>query len=731
MTKQKTNQLLAPVGSKESLIAAIDAGANAVFLSGAYFGARAEKANFDFESLQWAVETAHLYALKVYITLNTLIKESELKHCYNYIDKLIALSVDAIIVQDLAVISYIRTHYPEFEIHASTQMSIYNKQGLANAEKLGLKRVVVARELSYTAIQRLINQTTLELEVFIHGALCHGFSGQCLISSISGGRSANRGKCAQTCRLKFDFQEMEVYAMSMKDLSSIDNIEHLRDLGIASFKIEGRLRSPDYVYHTVKAYRAALDQLEKSKIEGYKENMELAFNRQYTEGHLFDANDLITVSSGSNKGELVAEVSAKPSKFKLELTLKKAISVGDAIKFWQKDSIAGTEIYNLYQNGQKVNRAKADTKVLIDYKNNIKNGTKVYRTKSKSLSDIRTEAGNKKKIAIDISIFIAKNRELSVEISDKEHSISLSTDKAVPAKNRPLDEQMLYKQFNKLGDTPFYIDHFNATIEADIYLSASDLNALRRQAIENLITKRIERKVIQKAKSNKVTFQMSTKKVPIIALIESEIQYQVLKDYDVLCFSENRKLCQDLGIKFALRNLSNNSNNKADMISNIGDLKAGQEQYFDYHSQVMNSSAYDALSELGAFDITLSPELNFTDTMAVVKARPVRLFAYGKLGVMYSQSCIKKQSGQNCATCSKSFTVKNSQVDSLIVDCDGKTLRYNTEKPLIREWCWKQTNAPLFLRFTNESKEQTAEVIRAIVNKSSLNIQSYEYYSLN
>ncbi len=727
----KTNELLAPVGSKESLLAAINAGADAVFLSGPYFGARAEKANFSYEDLQWAVDTIHLYGLKIYITLNTLIKENELESCYRYIDKIISMSVDAIIVQDLAVITYIRRHYPKFEIHGSTQMSIYNQLGLENAKKLGLKRVVLARELNYQQIKKLIDASDIEVEVFVHGALCHAFSGQCLISSIVGGRSANRGKCAQTCRMKFDFENSNIYAMSMKDLTSIDNLALIKALGISSFKIEGRLRSSDYVYHTIKAYRAALDGEAPSALEIYKDNMNLAFNRSYTKGHLFKADDLITVQSGSNKGELIGHVTKRVSKYKLALTLEKDLFVGDAIKFWQANRSMGTEIYNLYQKGQKQQVALANTEVVIDYSNKVDVGVAVYRTRSKYLNDLRTTEKNQKKIAISLTCLVDSDSNLKIVFSDGEHFVEVVKYGLERASKRPLDKDLLYRQLNKLGDTPFFIDKFDVDIKADVFIAASELNALRRQAIEKLIEKRLSRTAIKKMEQRKkecIRAVFSNVQPKIIALISTEEQYHALKGEDILLFSEDKALCQAYNIDFAVRNMASSVSGNAALVTNLGHLIESGKQYIDYHSQIMNTASFDALKTFGAFDICLSPELNEQESLEIARKRPVRLFAYGRLAVMYSQSCIKKQSGQDCKTCSKSFRLKNKETGELIVDCDMKTLRYNTEKPIVKSYTWMRSSAPLLLRFTFENGEETRAVMEAIKQKRDLKVTAYPHY---
>lgn len=279
-------ELLAPAGSFEALRAAVENGADAVYLGGKSFSARAAAANFGPEELQAALDYCHVRGVKVYVTVNTLLRDDELEQALAYLKDLYLWGADAVIVQDLGLIWRARHELPELELHGSTQMTLHSTWDVQRAQELGLRRVVLARELGLTAIKEIRRQTAAELEVFVHGALCICYSGQCLMSSLIGGRSGNRGRCAQPCRQPYDLQGLEVpgeYILSPRDLNLIHHLDQLREAGVASLKIEGRLKGPDYVGVVVRTYRAALDGQPYDQTE-----LSSVFNRGFTTAYIQD-----------------------------------------------------------------------------------------------------------------------------------------------------------------------------------------------------------------------------------------------------------------------------------------------------------------------------------------------------------------------------------------------------------------------------------------------------------
>ena len=269
----KKIELLAPAGNMTGLVAAIEAGADAVYIGGYAYSARSYAGNFSNEEIVEAINYAHLYGVKIYVAVNTIIYEDEIETFINYIDFLHTNNVDAIIIQDLGMLDLIRKTYPNLEIHASTQMHIHNLEGVKFAKKYGLKRVVLARETSIELIKEIKKEVDIDIEVFGHGALCVSYSGQCLMSSLIGGRSGNRGSCAGTCRLPYDLVSIDEnkqkilnqnkYLLSMKDLNTLENIGSLIEAGVDSFKIEGRMKREEYIYLVIVRLLIVIISMEK------------------------------------------------------------------------------------------------------------------------------------------------------------------------------------------------------------------------------------------------------------------------------------------------------------------------------------------------------------------------------------------------------------------------------------------------------------------------------------
>ena len=329
--KTELPELLAPAGSFECLVAAVAAGADAVYVGGRRFGARAYAQNFDIDELARAVVYCHLHGVKLYVTVNTLCDDRELAELFEYVGELVEIGVDALIVADLGVVSMIRTAYPELELHASTQMSVHNTDGACVAHSLGCVRVVPARELSRESIRSIVENSPTEIEVFLHGALCVCHSGQCLYSSLVGGRSGNRGECAQPCRLPYG----DGYPLSLSDLSLAEHIPELIDLGVASLKIEGRMKSASYVYTVTGVYRRLLDERRAASSEEC-ELLRRAFSRGgFTDGY-FTARlgkEMLGIRSERDKEEsrqLESELKLEPKRVPIKARVR--IKVGEPIE---------------------------------------------------------------------------------------------------------------------------------------------------------------------------------------------------------------------------------------------------------------------------------------------------------------------------------------------------------------------------------------------------------------
>ncbi len=329
-------EILAPAGSPEGLVAAIEAGADAVYLSGKTFGARASARNFSDQELEGAISYAHERGVKVHVAVNTLVKDSEIDDAVSFVQFVKDAGADAVIIQDLGLLDSIR-HIPIAK-HASTQMQIHSLEGVRWCAEHGLSRAILARELTLEEIRAIASESPIELEMFVQGAMCYCMSGGCLFSSFAGGRSGNRGECAQPCRKRYDSPEGSGYLLSNADLYAIDRLKELQDMGIASVKIEGRMRSPAYAYLSTRSYVLALRYPESPELAHTTELLKTVFNRGYCSGYLDGVKDLIQSQYPDNRGQFIARVNMKGRRFSTEGL---GLNVGDGISFYNGDEKAG------------------------------------------------------------------------------------------------------------------------------------------------------------------------------------------------------------------------------------------------------------------------------------------------------------------------------------------------------------------------------------------------------
>ncbi len=713
------HELLAPVGNFDMLEAAINAGADAVYLAGPAYGARAEKANFSLEDLTRAVQQAHLMAVKVYITVNTLIKQSECDDCAAYLDELVAMGADAIIAQDLFVIDYLQQHYPSFTVHGSTQMSIYNKKGLQNAKRLGLSRVVLARELTLENLKSLLSEDMPEVEVFAHGAMCYAYSGACLLSSYNGGRSGNRGNCAQSCRLNYQIDDQRGHLISMRDLATIECISELLKYPIATFKIEGRLRSADYVYHTVLAYRKAIDGMLRDDLRPYIDNMKSAFNRSYSSGYFWHDKKRLNTVQATNLGDYIGSVVGKSGKYHLKIRLANDLYVGDAVKFGNIDNAKGTEIFNIYKKRDKVDYGRAGEIININYRSAVSNGTKVYRTRSAQLSEVRADVQHKKLLKLDMALTIDQHYKVKFVITCLEDDIAVEQScHAEAALNKPISGDAIEKQLAKLGDTPYCLNSCLITIDKPSFISKKALNTLRRQSIDALNKKRLARPLLPKQNAKTAPIKLNSQLPKVVCKITTDEQYQVLRQYDVALYGDILKHPDWQNVKHSWRPFSQYHDLaiESQMVAGLGQVDINKQTILDEHSQIYNIAAYDLMRRLNVDDITLSSEIGQADALELIKERPFRIFAYGKLPLMYSATCPKKEAGQVCFNCSKTFIVKGEHVADMVVYCDNYILGYFTEKPIINRWAWyNRDDINLLLSFTDEDAATTKRIVEDVL----------------
>ena len=488
-------ELLSPAGSMESLKAGIQNGADAIYLGGSSFGARAAATNFDNDELIEAVKYAKLRDVNIFVTVNTSIKETEIEDLISYTDFLYKIGVDAIILSDIGIAEVLRKRYPNMELHASTQISAHSLNDVLELKQVGFDRVVIARELGIEEIKEICDNVDIDIEVFIHGAICVSYSGQCLMSSMLGDRSGNRGRCAQPCRQSYKLINKTTgkiinvngnYLLSPKDLCSIENIEKILDTGVKSLKIEGRMKRPEYVAVVTSRYRKAIDNYINNKIttdkKTLKEDLEAIFNRKFTSGYLMSKNgsDIINLDKPNNVGVKVGEVlSFNLKKNKLKIKLSGKLSKGDGI------NLGGGNIGRIIKNGEIFDCGVAGDIVEIDFIKNIKPKTPVYKTSDKQLVDNANksfkEGIENKKINLKCEIFIKVGYKIKFNLEN----IEIFSDEIIEkANNKEAEIDKIIEKLSKTGGTAYNFVFNNIFVDKNAFIPVSVLNNLRRKAIE-------------------------------------------------------------------------------------------------------------------------------------------------------------------------------------------------------------------------------------------------------
>jgi putative protease len=500
----KKIEILAPAGSKESMIGAINAKANAIYLAGKKFGARAFANNFEDNDLIEVIHYAHLRGVLVYVTVNTLIFDEEIEPLLQYTDQLVKNGVDALIVQDIGVMDILIKRYPNLDIHASTQTNTLNIHQVKFLKNMGVKRIVMARETPIEMIKQIKKQVDIELEVFVHGALCVCYSGNCLMSSMLGGRSGNRGECAQPCRLAYSLLKEnntvsdESYLLSTKDLMTIDYLEQLIEAGVDSIKIEGRMRKPEYVIQAVSSYRKAIEAYEnqiKIKLEDEYLKLKKVFNRDFTKGYLFNESPSKIVSDyrPNHMGiEVGVVINYKDSKVSIQLT--DTLEVNDGYRIIS-DKDYGNTVSRIIKDEGIVKKALAGDIIKLDVTEKIKIGSKVLKTSDHqlelSLSKYLDE--NYKMIPLQGQVIAKANHYLTLTLDDDKHQVTFtSTEPLSKATTKPVLKNQIVDQFSKLGNTPFYFESLIIDTDEASFISIKEMNELRRSALDAIIQLRTQ-----------------------------------------------------------------------------------------------------------------------------------------------------------------------------------------------------------------------------------------------
>lgn len=649
-------ELLSPVGNKECLYAAIHNGADAVYLGGKLFGARKFAGNFTKEELKEAIDYTHLYGVKVYVTVNTIVYNDEVESLLEYVDYLYHIGADALIMQDLGMISLVRKKYPDLEINASTQIHNHNNYAIELLKELGIKKVVLDRELSLKEIAKLDN--SIEKEVFIHGALCNSYSGCCLFSSLNGGRSGNRGECVQSCRLPYRLIKNDQYIdtpnkylLSTKELNTTNRFEELMKSDITSFKIEGRMKSPSYVGYITRVYRKLINNYYQRKplelTEEEQDNLKILFNREFTNGYLF-SDKVMNIKSSNHQGlEIGQVIEVTPKKIKIKLT--KELYQEDGIRF--KNSGLGM-IANMIYNEKDllVNKASKGDVIFLDNKINLKEKDILIKTSSVYLEKQILSVEEKK---IPITINITNNK---IEFIDDLNNQVESYIEMTPAVNRPISREEIKEKITRLGNTAFKVKNINIDIPDNIFISMKLLNETRRTLVDALIKERTKVKrnnIINEVKSEYQEDKDYKYEISVLARNKDQVEASLSSNVDRIYVDKELwdEYKNNDKIYLRLPRVSHNYdiNCKNVLVTELGGIQKCQSANIisDYYLNVVNNHSIKFLLDKGVKRVTLSPEINYDNLDDYIKDK-VELIIYGRIELMLTKSCSVSEVLNNC-----------------------------------------------------------------------------------
>lgn len=626
----KKHELLVPVGDMECLKQAIANGADAVYGGCQSFGARKFAKNFSNEEIVEAIRLCHLYGVKFYVTMNTLVKDSEVPYFLGQIEFLYKHGVDAVIMQDFGMISYVLKRYPNLEVHASTQCNNSSYDMVKLFYDMGVKRVVFSRELSLEEIESI--NVPIEKEVFIHGALCISYSGCCLMSSMIGGRSGNRGECAGSCRLPYQlyYDEQKLidssYLLSTKELNTSYHFRDLLDSDIYSFKIEGRMKSPEYVGFITRLYRKLIDSYGNVRgLDLETEKLKTIFNREFTSGHLFNCSveELMNTTSPNHIGLPIGKVIEVNSQ-KITIKLDRDLHQGDGIRFL--DSGKGLIVNYLYDShGLLVSNVAKGEVCSIDNKVELEQLENVSKTSDYLLMQ---EMKNLPSRNIPIT-FLAKahiGKPFTVEISDGVRKIQVSGNVVQQSITSPVSDTRIRMQLEKLGGTPFVSQSTVVETDTNVFISLREINELRRYLVQQLISLRMKPKydaVISSVDFPKLSLEYNLAKSALVYTqeqLDACLKMKLSRIYisDMTLFKNNQ---MHNNVYYVLpRTLFNIESElkSRSLVREICNVSNYDEVVGDYTLNVYNIYTAYYLYQLGFSKITLSVELSNSEIIDFV-----------------------------------------------------------------------------------------------------------------
>ena len=775
MTDRKI-EILSPAGSYAAFEAALKAGADAVYIGGSRFGARAYAENFAEEELIRAIREAHFYGRKLYLTVNTLLKEDEIDSLYDYLAPFYENGLDAVIVQDMGVVEYIRRYFPDLDIHASTQMTITGALGAQFVESQGITRVVPARELSLEEIRRIRQETDLEIECFVHGALCYCYSGQCLLSSMIGGRSGNRGQCAQPCRLPYTFNEKKKYFLSPKDICTLEIIPDLIEAGIDSFKIEGRMKKPEYVAGVTSLYRKYTDMYLNTGREGFSvlpEDRQMLmdlYNRGGSSTGYFqtrNGKEMMSLDRPNHAGVPAVKVQYQKGR-EVHARTVTDLNAGDVLE------ITGGK--NNYTLGKAVKKGESIT-FLVQKQIRLTKGMLLNRIRNESLlQHIDTDIIGKKLQRPAVGSFTAKIGSPAVLlVSSGKASFQAATDEPVQAaQSRPMDKERICSQLRKTGNSEFHFRELTVEMDENIFIPVQQLNLLRRSALEGLKEKLLSG-YLRKSESplsesgSETSRSGSESRVPSLSIyaesvdqlsaaascitelhafpariylgtdIQSELMNENGKEQISKILSLFRKNKAEIVIAMphilrsterevteTLLNASDALSPDGILIRNCEELQLLKERGFDkkiildHNLYVFNRYAKKFWHNLGISEFTAPLELN-ADELSRLCLNDCEMEIYGRAPVMVSAQCLFKTSGK-CTKRSEISCLKDrySSIFPVRAYCDFcYNVIYNDRPTCLADdmnEIRRLNPALLRIRFSTETPDEVKEILATVPN---------------
>lgn len=662
---RKIPELLAPAGSMEAVIAAVQSGCDAIYCGLHRFSARATAVNFSLEEMAEVIRYCHSFGVKVYITMNTLINNEDMDEVVASVVEAARKGADAFIIQDFGLMNILHQRFPQIELHASTQMHVHHPAQINLLSSVGITRFVIARETPVKTVKEFV-QTGHPIEVFIHGALCMSYSGQCQMSYIIGSRSANKGECAQPCRLPYQLMEKVAnqwrpvytkspYLLSAADLNTLNHLDDLVDAGVSSLKIEGRLKRPEYVAAVVKAYRKKLDYPHASAVSD-QQAMAQMFNRNFTQGHLFSetGSRFLSGQRPNHIGTFLGRIEEIKGQY-MYIRLNDDLSTGDGIRVLN-DSDEGMTVSRMWLDESEITSASKGQRVRIRWFEGAKIGDTVNKTTNKSLIEqLRKDIENQPRtIQITGRFFSSVDKRMQLMVSDGRRMVETTSEDIVePAKNQPTSKSDILKQLSKTLDTPYRFSDIEVHSDDQGFIPVSKLNALRRDALK-LLSEQPEIEITEKTfpvfikeYNHELKFRFSCRSIEQIdAVVDAGFTHIMISSIDLAAY------CEKKDIPYIWQTPRIHSSLRFDRarewcVGEVGRIEEGRLLSGDWPLNVNNVDAVLWLLSLGLSSVMLSSECTFDNLESILASAkksgyeylPCEVGVYGKREMMVLKHC--------------------------------------------------------------------------------------------